>query len=80
MKRITLLSAFTIVFLLTGSIVWANYDQWSSFKKDEGVIQSQDGILTKIPSDQEKLEVVNSIDPALGIPLKELGSATPVNG
>lgn len=71
MKRKTafVLSTSIIILTLASSAVWASQNEWSLFKKIEGVLQVQDGVITKIPGEKEKNEIVRSLDPLTGRPL-----------
>lgn len=74
---VLIISSFLIV--LFSSVAWASQNIWSKSEKIEGTILVQNYIITKIPGEKERNEVINSIDPVTGVPLKSLGPAIPLN-
>lgn len=76
--------------VLAGVVVWAIQGIWKSGDKQEefiasqdsqdGVVIPQDGILTKLPDEEARNAVIDSIDPVTGMPSKQLDPAQPING
>lgn len=71
-KSIIVGATCALLLLGVGTAVWAKQEQWNLFSKKEGLFQMQDGVLTKMPDEEEKDLLVKSFDPVTGKPTMEL--------
>lgn len=73
-KSIVASVVFVCSVMVLGTAVWAAQKTtiWDNFKKISGVVKVQNGVLSKIPGEKEKNAVVQSIDPATGMPTRKL--------
>jgi hypothetical protein len=67
---IILVLCLSIIFIVA-TVSLAAQNNWVNFEKREGVLWFQDGVTTTIPGVKEKKEIIDSIDPATGVPTKK---------
>jgi len=72
-KNILICSLIAILLIaICGAVVVTANNYWGIFKKEAGIIRSQQGILISDPVANDKQELIDSIDPKTGQPTKEI--------